>query len=184
MPDGGAPSDHDQHGRDWSVLAVIAVVAGCCATVLIAVGTGASPTVQSLVTPPPTARRSPQISARTPQGALISWFRAVQANDVRGVLALTSPGAQRKVGRQVLRFAVETVGRALGPPEVVRVVTHASRATVRLLVIAQMPTSAQAGIEVPLTMSLVHAPSGWQIDDVAYLVASAQAILRAARAGA
>jgi hypothetical protein len=114
----------------------------------------------------------------------MSWFRAVQADDVPGVLSLTSARAQRSVGRQVLRVAVDTVGRALGSPVVVRVVTHASLATVRLLVIAQVPSSVRPSIEVPLTLSLVDGPSGWQIDDATYLVTRAQAIMSAARARA
>ena len=111
----------------------------------------------------------------------MSWFRAVQSDDVPAVFSLTSARAQRSVGHQALRKAVDTVGSALGSPIVVRVVTQRAVATVRVLIIPQGPASSGPAIEVPLTLPLVDGASGWQIDDVTYLVTSAQDIPRAAQ---
>jgi len=172
-------------GRRHGILAVVVVTAACCAAVLISTPIDISPFARSLVSSQlaPLPLGKPDVDARTPVAAVMSWFAAIQVADVPAVLRLTTAGAQLNVGRVRLSAAVRTVGAALGRPSVIQVERHGARASVRVLVLGYPGGGSSPVSAEPLLISLVRGRAGWQIDDVGYLMSSARAIRALPRHG-
>jgi hypothetical protein len=72
--------------RSWGTLAVVVVTAACCGSVLINTPIDVSPAGRSIVTGQPAAPAPVNLNAHTPESAVTSRFRALQAADASGVL--------------------------------------------------------------------------------------------------
>jgi hypothetical protein len=165
-------------GRRHGILAVVVVTAACCAAVLISTPIDISPFARSLVSSQvaPLPLGKPDVDARTPVAAVMSWFAAVQVADLPAVLRLTTAGAQLSVGRVRLSAAVRAVGAALGRPSVIQVEEHGTRAVVRIVVLRYAGSGSSPVSAEPLLIALTRGRVGWQIDDLGYLVNRAGAI--------
>jgi hypothetical protein len=164
--------------RNQSILVVVVVTAACCVAVLISTPIDMSPFARSLVSPKASEPAVVKVGldAQTPTAAVISWFAAVRTVDVPAVLQLTTASAQLSVGTARLRAAVRTVGAALGRPSVIQVEERGARASVHLLVLGYLGNDSNPVSAEPLLIELARRQAGWQINDVGYLISSADAI--------
>jgi hypothetical protein len=142
-------------------------------------------TVSAVVDGPPNIVSPSEIAhagMSSPQGVVLRWFQAVQYRDYSTVLELTASRARRAAGTTALRNAVSTVGSALGKPSISGVIAHGPAAvSVHVVVLAFSPRVARPTSEAPITLALVKAGSGWQVNDLSYLLESASAISAAKR---
>jgi hypothetical protein len=118
-----------------------------------------------------------------PERAVLEWFQAVQFKDVPAVRALVRSEGLRRVSSERVERAVHLVGGALGRPRVSGVIRRGSSASVRVLVLSYERGKADPVLAVPVTFVLRRDTNEWLLEDLDYLLASADAMEEARDGG-
>jgi hypothetical protein len=116
--------------------------------------------------------------AGTPQLALLTWWQAVQFRDVPVARQLTNRTSLERTGPTRFRRMVMLVGDGLPGLRILTARIRGDQAAIRAYLVFAPARTGDAAVGAPRTFGLSRAGRTWLVNNLEYLRASAEDVLR------